>query len=94
MVVALSGSRELTRDAIAAGAAFSLLKDVDPDGASLFLQRTVLRASLHALDVEKSTGYELIQAFTAGTPLTPGEPTEIRLSSLTVLVVRPRRLVT
>jgi DNA-binding NarL/FixJ family response regulator len=30
-VVALSGSRELTSDAIAAGAAFSLLKDVHPD---------------------------------------------------------------
>jgi DNA-binding NarL/FixJ family response regulator len=30
-VVALSGSRELSRDAIAAGAAFSLLKEVHPD---------------------------------------------------------------
>jgi DNA-binding NarL/FixJ family response regulator len=29
-VVALSGSRELTRDAVAAGAAFSVLKDEDP----------------------------------------------------------------
>jgi DNA-binding NarL/FixJ family response regulator len=31
VVVALSGSRELSRDAIAAGAAFSLLKDVHPE---------------------------------------------------------------
>ena len=29
-VVALSGSRELIRDAVAAGAAFTLLKDEDP----------------------------------------------------------------
>jgi DNA-binding NarL/FixJ family response regulator len=31
VVVALSGSRELTKDAVAAGAAITLLKDVDPD---------------------------------------------------------------
>ena len=31
VIVALSGSRELTKDAVAAGAAVSLLKDVDPD---------------------------------------------------------------
>jgi DNA-binding NarL/FixJ family response regulator len=30
VVVALSGSRELMREAVAAGAAFTLLKDVDP----------------------------------------------------------------
>jgi DNA-binding NarL/FixJ family response regulator len=29
-VIALSGSHELTKDAIAAGAAFTILKDVDP----------------------------------------------------------------
>jgi DNA-binding NarL/FixJ family response regulator len=39
-VVALSGSRELMRDAIAAGAAFTLLKEVDP--AQLL---TVIRAA-------------------------------------------------
>jgi DNA-binding NarL/FixJ family response regulator len=31
VVVALSGSHELTRDAVAAGAAFTVLKDVDPE---------------------------------------------------------------
>jgi DNA-binding NarL/FixJ family response regulator len=31
VVVALSGSHELMRDAVAAGAAFTLLKDVDPE---------------------------------------------------------------
>jgi DNA-binding NarL/FixJ family response regulator len=30
-VVALSGSRELIREAVAAGAAYTLLKDVDPE---------------------------------------------------------------
>ena len=30
-VVALSGSHELIREAVTAGAAFTLLKDVDPD---------------------------------------------------------------
>ena len=31
MVVALSGSHELTREAVAAGAACTVLKDVDPE---------------------------------------------------------------
>jgi DNA-binding NarL/FixJ family response regulator len=31
VVVALSGSHELIRDAVAAGAAFTVLKDVDPE---------------------------------------------------------------
>jgi DNA-binding NarL/FixJ family response regulator len=31
VVVALSGSHELIRDAVSAGAAFTVLKDVDPD---------------------------------------------------------------
>jgi DNA-binding NarL/FixJ family response regulator len=32
VVVALSGSHELTREAVAAGAAFAVLKDEDPQG--------------------------------------------------------------
>jgi predicted acyl esterase len=49
------------------------LKDINPDGNTLFLQRTVLRASLRAIDEEKSTGYEIIHAFTRNEPLVPGE---------------------
>jgi DNA-binding NarL/FixJ family response regulator len=45
-VVALSGSHELIREAVAAGAAFTVLKDVDPDRL-LGLIRDAGRQSAH-----------------------------------------------
>ena len=56
------------------------LKDVGPDGDKLFLQRTVLRASLRAVDPNQSSTDELIQSFARAEPLVPGEVYEIRLS--------------
>ncbi|MEA2213232.1 MAG: hypothetical protein QOF83_3180 [Solirubrobacteraceae bacterium] len=46
VIVALSGSHELIRDAVAAGAAFTVLKDVDPERL-LGLIRAAGRQSAH-----------------------------------------------
>lgn len=43
IVIALSGSRALMRDAIAAGAAFALLKDVEPDDLLRVIRRAAVR---------------------------------------------------
>jgi predicted acyl esterase len=56
------------------------LKDIDPDGNALFLQRSVLRASMRAVDEAQSTPDEIIQSFAEGKTLVPGEIVEVRLS--------------
>jgi predicted acyl esterase len=57
-----------------------VLKDIDPSGNVLFLQRTVLRASLRAVDRELSTPDEVIQSFIQMESLAPGEIHEATLS--------------
>jgi putative CocE/NonD family hydrolase len=56
------------------------LKDVDPAGDTLFLQRAFLRASLRAVDWSQSTPDEIIQSFDRIEPLTPGKIYKIELS--------------
>jgi predicted acyl esterase len=56
------------------------LKDVDPLGNTLFLQRSVLRASMRAIDEELSTPDEIIQSFSKVQMIVPGAVTEVRLS--------------
>jgi uncharacterized protein len=56
------------------------LKDIDEAGNRLFLQRSVLRASMRAIDHEKSTEDEIIQSFAKREPLIPGEIYEIKVS--------------
>lgn len=56
------------------------LKDVDAAGNVLFLQRSVLRASMRAIDQELSTPDEVIQSFSCAEPLVPGAITELRVS--------------
>ncbi len=56
------------------------LKDIDPDGNALFLQRTMLRASLRAVDPKMSSANEIIQAFVKVEPLEPGKVYEMKLS--------------
>jgi putative CocE/NonD family hydrolase len=57
-----------------------MLKDIDPAGNTLFLQRTVLRASMRRIDRARSTPDELIQFFTEKSELVPGEIYEVTLS--------------
>lgn len=57
-----------------------VLKDVDPEGNKLFLQKTVLRASKRAVDARASTEWECLQSFDRIEPLTPGHVYEVRLS--------------
>ncbi len=59
---------------------FFTLKDIDPDGNVLFLQRAFLRASLRAIDSGKSTPDEIIPAFSKKEELVPGRRYEIALS--------------
>jgi hypothetical protein len=56
------------------------LKDVDPAGNTLFLQRSVLRASMRSVDEELSTSDEIIQSFAKAESLVPGKVTEVKLS--------------
>jgi predicted acyl esterase len=56
------------------------LKDIDPADNTLFLQRSLLRASLRAVDRESSTVDDIVQAFTRSENLVPGEIYEVRLS--------------
>lgn len=56
------------------------LKDVDPAGNTLFLQRSVLRASMRAVDEQLSSPDELIQSFAQAQTLVPGRVTELRVS--------------
>jgi predicted acyl esterase len=60
------------------------LKDIDPDGNALFLQRTVLRASMRAPDQVESTRHEILQSFTQKNELVPGEINEVMLSLSTL----------
>lgn len=56
------------------------LKDVDPAGNTLFLQRAYLRASMRALDEEQSTQDEIVQSFRKVQELVPGQIYDIQLS--------------
>lgn len=56
------------------------LKDIDPSRNTLFLQRTVLRASLRAVDEGLSSQDEVIQAFTRMEKLVPDKVYEVMLS--------------
>jgi putative CocE/NonD family hydrolase len=56
------------------------LKDIDPVGNTLFLQRSVLRASMRLVDEAETMPQEIIQAFTATDELVPHEVYEIKLS--------------
>jgi uncharacterized protein len=56
------------------------LKDVDPQGNTLFLQRAYLRASLRAVDREMSTPDAVVQSFRKIEELQPGERYEVELS--------------
>jgi putative CocE/NonD family hydrolase len=56
------------------------LKDIDPAGNTLFLQRAFLRASLRAIDEEKSTPDEIIQTFSKSDKLVPGQIYEVKIS--------------
>jgi predicted acyl esterase len=56
------------------------LKDIDPAGNTLFLQRAFLRASLRAIDEQKSTPEEVIQSFSNTDKLVPGKIYEVKLS--------------
>ena len=56
------------------------LKDVDPAGNTLFLQKAFLRAWLRHIDQSKSTADEIIQSFDKPEELVPGQVYEIKLS--------------
>ena len=70
------------------------LKDIDPEGNTLFLQRAFLRASLRAVDRAQSTPDEVIQSFDRIEPLTPGKIYSVELSIPTIghVVRRGHRL--
>jgi putative CocE/NonD family hydrolase len=56
------------------------LKDIDPAGNTLYLQRAYLRASLRALDPSRSTPDIAVQSFRAPETLVPGRIYEMKLS--------------
>lgn len=56
------------------------LKDIDAEGNTLFLQRSVLRASMRTIDNQSSTPDEIIHSFSKPVALIPGEVTQVRLS--------------
>lgn len=58
------------------------LKDVDPEGNLLFLQSGLLRASLRAIDYERTYTDEVVQSFRKFEKLVPGEIYELRMSLL------------
>ncbi|MDT8369676.1 MAG: CocE/NonD family hydrolase [Longimicrobiales bacterium] len=70
------------------------LKDVDPDGNTLFVQRGYLRASLRAVDPERSTPDQIVQAFDTREELVPGRIHEVTMSLYAVghVVRRGHRL--
>jgi predicted acyl esterase len=79
----LLGSAQLTlyMSSDQSDAAFMfILKDVDPNGGTLFLQKSFLRASLRAVDEATSTPDEARQSFTKYDPLVPGEVFDITVS--------------
>jgi predicted acyl esterase len=57
-----------------------VLNDIDPSGNSLFLQRTVLRASLRGIDRARSGAEEILLSFAKVQSLVPGEVAGISLS--------------
>jgi len=70
------------------------LKDIDSDGNTLFLQRSVLRASLRALDADLSSPHELVQSFRQVDPLVPNSiyQATLSVSALGHVVRRGHRL--
>ncbi|THK35198.1 CocE/NonD family hydrolase [Ensifer sp. MPMI2T] len=58
------------------------LKDVDASGNVLFLQAGLLRASLRAIDEERTSPDEVMHFFRKSEKLVPGEIYEIRMSLL------------
>ncbi|RUV66999.1 CocE/NonD family hydrolase [Mesorhizobium sp. M5C.F.Cr.IN.023.01.1.1] len=67
------------------------LKDIDPEGSVLFLQGGLLRASLRAVDNDRTYEDEVVHSFGKSEKLVPGEIYEIRMSLLNPIahVVRP-----
>lgn len=49
------------------------LKDIDPEGNALYLQRALLRASLRGIDETLSDEAEIVQSFAGPEPLEPGK---------------------
>lgn len=60
------------------------LKDVDAVERTLFLQRTVMRASMRAIDEQLTTDDEIIQCFRSEDRLTPGRIYNLKLSLTTI----------
>ncbi|TIN31900.1 MAG: CocE/NonD family hydrolase [Mesorhizobium sp.] len=58
------------------------LKDVDPEGNVLFLQSALLRASLRAIDDERTSTDEVVHLFRKFEKLVPGEIYDLRMSLL------------
>jgi putative CocE/NonD family hydrolase len=56
------------------------LKDVDPEDNALFLQRSVLRASMRAIDEDRSSPAETIHSFAERNELVPGEVYDLTVS--------------
>lgn len=56
------------------------LKDVDPQGNTLYLQRAFLRASMRAVDQQKSTPDVIVQSFRKIEELVPGETYKVEVS--------------
>ncbi|MEV8643992.1 CocE/NonD family hydrolase [Mesorhizobium ciceri] len=67
------------------------LKDIDPEGNQLFLQSGLLRASLRAIDKERTYEDEVVHLFTQSEKLVPGEIYEIRMSLLSPIAHVVRR---
>ncbi|MER8652288.1 CocE/NonD family hydrolase [Mesorhizobium sp. M1121] len=58
------------------------LKDVDPEGNVLFLQSGLLRASLRAIDDERTSTDEIVHLFRKFEKLVPGKIYDLRMSLL------------
>lgn len=58
------------------------LKDIDPDGNVLFLQPGLLRASLRAIDKNRTYDDEVVHSFSKSEKLVPGNVYELRTSLL------------
>ncbi|MER9508656.1 CocE/NonD family hydrolase [Mesorhizobium sp. M0579] len=56
------------------------LKDVGPDGTVLFLQSGLLRASLRAIDEDRTYVDEVVHSFRKSEKLVPGEVYQLRMS--------------
>ena len=70
------------------------LKDVDPQGNTLYLQRAFLRASMRAVDQEKSTPDAVVQSFRKIEELVPGQiyPIEVSIAAIGHVVRKGHRL--